>query len=98
MSMNRQQVLKRLEEHQQDLQRYHVKRLGLFGSYAREENTETSDLDFIVEFKEKSFDNYMDLKFYLEKLFHKQVDLIIEESLKPALKYVKEEAVYAKVL
>ena len=94
--MNRQQVLRTLEEHQQDLQRYHVKRLGLFGSYARDENTVASDLDFIVEFKEKSFDNYMDLKFYLEELFGHHVDLVLENTLKPSLRpRILSEVIYA---
>ena len=40
-------------------------------------------------------DNYFELKTFLEKLFQRKVDLVMEESLKPALQYVKEEAVYA---
>jgi|SaaInlStandDraft_5_1057022.scaffolds.fasta_scaffold173948_1 predicted nucleotidyltransferase len=40
----------------------------------------------------------MDLKFLLEKLFNKNVDLIIEKSLKPRLKYVKKETIYLKRL
>ena len=41
-----------------------------------------SDIDVLVEFNklEKSFDNYMELKFYLEKLFHRRVDLVIREA------------------
>jgi len=37
----------------------------------------------------------MDLKFLLEKMFGKRVDLVSEDSLKPALRYVKKEALYA---
>lgn len=50
---------------------YGVRRIGLFGSYCRGEQTETSDVDILVEFEddEKTFDNYMDLKFFLEDLF-----------------------------
>jgi len=37
----------------------------------------------------------MELKFLLERLFRRKVDLVVEDSLKPALRYVKKEAVYA---
>ena len=49
-------------------------------------------------FDKPRFDNYMDLRAFLEKIFHKKVDLVIEENLKPALQYVKGEALYAKGL
>jgi hypothetical protein len=50
-----------------------------------------------VEFSNPTFDNYIELKFFLEKLFRRKVDLVMEDNLKPALSYVKEEAVYASV-
>lgn len=67
---------------------YGVKRIALFGSYTREEQTDSSDIDLLVEFEENSmtFDNYMDLKLTLEDIFQKQVDLVIFDDVKPALK------------
>ncbi|WP_191090703.1 nucleotidyltransferase family protein [Niallia endozanthoxylica] len=69
-------------------EKYGVKRIGLFGSYSREEQKESSDIDVIVEFFDTSlsFDNYMDLKFNLEDHFQKRVDLVILDDIKPALK------------
>ncbi|WP_100012715.1 nucleotidyltransferase family protein [Lentibacillus sediminis] len=69
-------------------EKYGVKRIGLFGSYSREEQKEFSDIDVIVEFNdtELSFDNYMDLKFNMEDHFQKPVDFIIADDIKPALK------------
>ncbi len=97
--MKQQEIMKTLEEHTQELQKYRVKRLGLFGSYARGENTDKSDLDFVVEFKEKTFDNYMDLKFYLETLFGHSVDLVLENTIKPRLRpAILSEALYAQGL
>ena len=90
-------VLDELKKHHQQLQKYQVKKIGLFGSVARGEATANSDLDFLVVFKKVTFDNYMDLKFFLEKLFKKKVDLVTEKSLKPALNYVREEVIYAKI-
>ncbi len=77
-------------------EKYGVKNLYIFGSYVRGEQTPESDIDILVEFEKgkKTFDNYMDLKFYLEDLFGKKVDLIIKEAVKPRLKkYIYEEAI-----
>lgn len=59
---------------------------SLFGSYNREEQNESSDIDIVVEFNELSFDHYMDLKISLEELFQKPIDLIIVDVIKPTLK------------
>ena len=78
--------------------RFGVKRIGLFGSFARGDATEKSDIDILVEFKKecKTFDNYMELKFYLEELFERDVDLVIATSIKPHLKKnILKEAIYA---
>ncbi len=79
-------VFQRLAEHQDELRRLGVRRLGLFGSAARGEATESSDLDFLVDFERKSFDAYMDLKALLERVFDRRVDLVIRETLKPRLR------------
>jgi predicted nucleotidyltransferase len=68
----------------------------LFGSCARGECKEVSDLDFVVEFEKKSFDAYMDLKLLLEELFDCNVDLVISDSIKPRLRSViLGEAIHA---
>ena len=78
------------------LRRLGVRRLGLFGSVARDEAREASDLDFVVELDEKTFDRYMDLKLYLEDLFECPVDLVLSDSIKPRLRStILNEAVYA---
>lgn len=83
---NAEGVMRTLDEHRQELRQLGVRRLSLFGSMARNEATETSDLDFLVEFQRKSFDAYMDLKFLLENLFDRRVDLVLPETLKPRLR------------
>ncbi len=94
--MNRDEILKKLEEHRETIRGLGVRRLGIFGSYARGEQTEASDMDFLVEFERKTFDNYMDLKFLLEDLFGCSVDLVIADAVKPRLrKPIFEETVYA---
>jgi predicted nucleotidyltransferase len=83
--MNAEGVMRVLDEHREELRRLGLRRLGLFGSTARTEATEASDLDFLVEFQQKSFDAYMDLKALLENLFRRCVDLVLPETLKPRL-------------
>jgi hypothetical protein len=58
-----------LEERRASLRALGARRLGLFGSTARDEAGPTSDLDFVVELDERTFDRYMDLKLFLEELF-----------------------------
>ena len=95
MRKSREKILKILEENQNTIRSYGVKRLGLFGSCARGECSEASDLDFVVEFDKKSFDLYMDLKAFLEELFGCQVDLVLADTIKPRLRTtILVEAVY----
>ncbi len=91
-------IIKTLDEHKDLLRKYGVKKIGLFGSFLKRKTHKKSDIDFVVVFDEPTFDKYIELKFMLEKLFHRKVDLVIEENLKPSLKYVKEEALYAKAI
>jgi uncharacterized protein len=97
--MNCESILRKLEENRETIRGFGVRRLGIFGSYARGEQTEASDMDFLVEFEKKTFDNYMDLKFFLEGLFGRRVDLVVAEAVKPRLrKPIFEETVYAQGL
>ena len=90
------EILKMISEHRDEINRFGVRRLGLFGSAVRGEATQESDLDFLVEFETKSFDAYMDLKFFLEDLFRCQVDLVIADAIKPRLREsILKEAVHA---
>ena len=62
-----------------------VERIGLFGSFSREEQTVESDVDLLVEFVsgQKSFDNFIHLAFFLEDLLERKVELTTPESLSP---------------
>ncbi len=96
MQLTREQVLKKLSEERDNIRRFGVRSLGLFGSVARGENSSASDLDMLVEFDHKSFDAYMDLKAYLEDLFGCPVDLVLADALKPRLREpILNETVHA---
>jgi hypothetical protein len=80
--MERNIILEFLEKNAEQLKKYGVKQIGLFGSFATGKNTNNSDIDILVEFKvgEKTFDNYMDLKFFLEDKLKRKVDLVIKKT------------------
>ncbi len=85
-----------LSRHRDTIKSFGVRSLALFGSAARNQAVETSDLDFLVEFEHKTFDNYMELKFFLEELFGVPVDLVLKDAVKPRLRSaILAEAVYA---
>ncbi len=79
-------------------EKYGVTDIAVFGSYARNEHKGKSDIDIFVELKPafRTFDNFMDLKFYLQKITSKKIDLVIKESIRKEIKpYVFKEAVHA---
>lgn len=70
--------------------------IGLFGSCARNNAGPESDVDILMELNEPAFGHYMDLKFYLEELLHRQVDLVLHDAVKPRLKtIIAQEVIYA---
>jgi predicted nucleotidyltransferase len=94
--MRRDEVVKLLAEHRQDLRQFGVKSLALFGSVVRGEDRPGSDVDMLVEFEgAATFDRYMGLRFFLQDLLGAPVDLVTRKALKPRLKpYVEREAQY----
>ena len=77
-----------------------VARLGVFGSFVRDEQGRDSDVDLLVEFApgQKNFDNFMALGFFLEELFDRRVELVTPESLSPYIRpHVMNEVEYAAV-
>ena len=97
--MNKEYIFQKLHENRETIKRLGVRKLGLFGSYARGDEKRTSDMDFLVEFEKKTFDNYMDLKIFLELLFDCKVDLVIADAVKPRLhKPIVEEVIYMQGL
>ncbi|MDO8427661.1 MAG: nucleotidyltransferase family protein [Candidatus Diapherotrites archaeon] len=89
-----QTILQLLEKNKSSFASLGVEKLGLFGSVLHNQQKSDSDLDFLVSFNHPTFDNYMNLKFSLEKLFHRKIDLVTEKSLKPSLSYIKQEVQY----
>ena len=76
--------------------KFNVKTIGLFGSYARDEQIEESDIDILVEFeKPVGFFKFMELEYCLSERLGARVDLVTPDALKPLIKpYVMEDVVY----
>ena len=86
------EIMRILKEHKDILREYEVERIGLFGSYVRGEQGENSDIDFLVEFKEPNFDNFMNLASYLENLFGMKVEILTPVGIESIrIKEIKEE-------
>lgn len=83
------EIKKKLSEHKKELKKnYKIKEIGIFGSYARGTQRKKSDVDVLVEFENdaETFDNYMELKFFLERILKAKVDLVIKDSIKERIK------------
>jgi len=96
--MNKKVIIKSIQDNLGEIKGYGIKRIGIFGSFVRSAQDAKSDIDVLAEFypNQKTFDNYMELKFFLERILHRKVDLVIKEAVKPRIKpYILNEVLYA---
>ena len=91
-SLTSSEIFDILQKNRHLLRKYRVKKIGLFGSYVRDEATDKSDIDLLVDFEEKTFDNYVELAFELESIFNRKIDLLTEKGISPyMLPYINKE-------
>jgi len=99
VKMTKEDILEYLRINKSEFQnKFGVIKIGLFGSFARDEQNENSDIDLAIELEKdkKNLKNFFAFKRELEKRFNKKVDIGIENTLKPIVKeYVKKEIIYA---
>ncbi|MGE5398505.1 MAG: nucleotidyltransferase family protein [Chitinophagales bacterium] len=84
-------------EHKSQLEKeYHVARVGIFGSFARGEATESSDVDILVEFNENiDIFQFIRLQYYLIEILGRKVDLVTPDAVKPLVKeQIMREVLY----
>jgi hypothetical protein len=73
-----------------------IKKIALFGSYARDEAKKRSDIDLLIEVKEKDFKNRYLLKELLKNEFNKEIDVFYYDTLRKFIKNnVQEDLIYA---
>jgi uncharacterized protein len=81
----KEEIVRAIRESQLPIRALGVKRVGLFGSFARGEQRADSDVDLLVEFEQgqRTFDHFIQLSFLLEELLGRRVELVTPESLSP---------------
>lgn len=98
--LTKKEAIKIIQEHEEKIKACGVRQIGVFGSFVKSTQKRGSDIDILVEFREgeKTFDNYMELKFLLQRLLSRKVDLVIKDALKPRITpYVIKEVEYARL-
>lgn len=79
--LTRQAILRELRQNRALLERYAVRKVALFGSYAKGRQTGKSDIDLLVEFEQPTYDNFLGLSRELERVFGRRVEILTPEGL-----------------
>ncbi len=84
-SLDRETLIAIIKQNKNKLEEFGVEEIGLFGSFATGDETESSDVDILVNLNKnkKTFRNFLSLNYFLEKIFGKKVDLVTKQSLSP---------------
>ena len=98
----KEKIIKILRENIDEIKKFGIKRIGIFGSAVRDELKENSDIDIVVEFEKgkATFENFGGLIEFLENLFNRKVDILtmggiesiriksVKERIKKEIEYV----------
>ncbi len=82
----RNKILNLIKTHRPQLRQFGIRDIGLFGSYARDEQSPGSDIDILIDFEPQSenFDNFMAVYDFLEKLFEgERIEIVTKNGLSP---------------
>lgn len=83
---NKDYILSTLKNHKDELKRFGIQNIGLFGSYIRDEQSIKRDIDILINFdpEKESFDNFMGVYDYIENLFSdEKVEIVTKNGLSP---------------
>ncbi|GAB3795668.1 nucleotidyltransferase family protein [Spirosoma humi] len=97
MELNKQAILQFIQRNRQHIKSFGVARIGLFGSFVRNEQRVDSDIDLLVDYEagQASFKNLMNLAFFFEDSFHRKIELVTPSSLSTRLQqYIAKEVEY----
>ncbi|MBU2447247.1 MAG: nucleotidyltransferase domain-containing protein [Bacteroidetes bacterium] len=97
MKLSKSEIIDKLKDEKEFLEKeFGVISIGLFGSYAREENQNDSDIDLFVELRRACFDDLAGIQLYLESMFSQKVEIILKNNyLKPNfVNRIKKDLVY----
>ncbi|MCD6463246.1 MAG: nucleotidyltransferase family protein [Thermotogae bacterium] len=92
--ITKREIVERIRKNKDEIRNFGVKRIGIFGSAVRDEITEGSDIDFVVEFErgKATFKNVCGLIDFLEKLFGREIDILTPDGIESIrVRHVREE-------
>jgi len=96
---SRSEILHLIESQRESIRGFGVRELGVFGSFARNEQRPDSDVDVLVDMQRETFRDYMGLLAFLERLFGRKVDLVMKDSIKPIIRdRILRETIYVSGL
>ena len=95
--LNKDHIVAFLRANKTDLRRkFGVTKIALFGSYARDEQKTTSDIDLLIDMKVYDFNKRLDLRDYLEAQFQCKVDIGYFSSVrKYIMRLIEKDLIYA---
>lgn len=95
--MKRQEVLEYLKSQKADLEKkYFIRNIGLFGSFARNDQTQDSDIDIIYEVRDNknlTFSQLFEIESKLQKKFNRKIELVNYKYMNPLIKYKAEKEI-----
>lgn len=95
--MTRSEILDILKKYKKEnSQKYGINNIGIFGSYSKDEGRDESDIDIVIETTEPDLYKIVHIKYDLEQLLHKNVDIVRNrEKMNPYLKkHIEKNAIY----
>jgi predicted nucleotidyltransferase len=99
--LTKQDIFKTIQDNKETIKSFGVTQIGLFGSYVRNEQTSTSDIDFLVDIvkERKTLKNYIDFCDLLESLFvNNKIDIVSKKGLSEFIgPYIIKEVEYVKI-
>ena len=101
MELTKQTILQFMQHNSERIRSFGVARIGLFGSFVRNEQRPDSDIDLLIEYEsgQASFKNLMNLAFFFEDSFHRKIELVTPTSLSDRLReYIAKEVEYAALV
>ena len=99
MVNSKQQIINLIVKNKQAFRSLGAKKVGLFGSFARGEQTRESDVDLLVDFlpEQKSYRNFLNVADLAERLLNRKVEVLTPQSLSPYLApYIEKDVTYVQ--
>ena len=96
----KQELIDALKQHSKEIHSYGVMRLGVFGSFVKENVTKNSDVDFYIDFKPeyKTLKNFVGLANYLQSILGRKAEIVTPQSLNKFIgKYIIQEVEYVSL-